>query len=143
MNEYNNENENTSSNTNLISKEKISPPQNPGTELKPIKNSNSPENANQVIIANQLSPLNIHCIPISAINSWGSIPHTLICPFCNQNVTTLVEASCNMGSCCLCFWLSCITWAIILLCMGKEIGCADATHKCPNCKNVIGVYRSC
>ena len=101
------------------------------------------DNVNQAIVVNQVNPLPIHCIPLSDINTWGSFPHNVTCPFCHQDVTTSVEASCNMGSCCLCFWLSCVVWAIILLCMGKEIGCADATHKCPNCKNVIGVYRSC
>ena len=120
-------------------------PKNPlEMELPPIvPETNQTDNANQPILVNQVNPLPIHCIPLSDINKWGSIPHNVACPFCHQNVTTIVEASCNMGSCCLCFWLSCIIWAIILLCMGKEIGCADATHKCPNCKNVIGVYRSC
>ena len=108
-----------------------------------ITNNNQIDTSNQPIIVNQVNPLPIRSIPLSVINSWGSIPHNVICPYCNQNILTNVQASCNMGSCCLCFWLSCIIWAIILLCMGKEIGCADATHKCPNCKNVIGVYRSC
>ena len=116
--------------------------QSPGIEMNPIVN-NQIDNANQPMINNQVNPIPIHTIPLSDINSWGSIPHKVTCPYCHQNVTTSVTASCNMGSCCLCFWLSCIIWAIILLSMGKEIGCADATHKCPNCKNIIGVYRSC
>ena len=119
----------------------------PGMNMKPIISNNQQEtqndNHNQQIITNQVNPAPVHCIPLSDINTWGSLPHNVTCPFCHQNIMTSVEASCNMGSCCLCFWLSCIIWAIILLCMGKEIGCADATHKCPNCKNVIGVYRSC
>ena len=118
-------------------------PQNPGIELNPIVSGNQMDNANQPMINNQVKPLPIHTVPLSDIDSWGSIPHNVTCPYCHQNVTTSVTASCNMGSCCLCFWLSCIIWAIILSCTGKEIGCADATHKCPNCKNVIGVYRSC
>ena len=119
----------------------------PGANIKPVVLNNQQEiqndNSNQPIIVNQANPAPIHVIPLSDINTWGTLPHNITCPFCHQNVMTSVEASCNMGSCCLCFWLSCIIWAIILLCMGKEIGCADATHKCPNCKNVIGVYRSC
>ena len=80
-------------------------------------------------------------IPVSVIDS--SMPHELKCPFCHKMIFTEVETTCNMGSCCLCFWLSCIRWVIILLCMGKEIGCADATHRCPECKANIGNYRSC
>ena len=117
--------------------------QSPGIEMNPIITNNQMDNANQPMISNQVNPIPIHTIPLSDINSWGSIPRKVTCPYCHQNVTTSVTASCNMGSCCLCFWLSCIIWAIILLAMGKEIGCADATHKCPNCKNIIGVYRSC
>ena len=144
MQEYNNPTS-TQQEMNLISTDPTLANQSPGIDIKPIveNNQNQNDNANQPILVNQVNPLPIHCIPLSDINTWGSIPHNVTCPFCHQNVTTTVEASCNMGSCCLCFWLSCIIWAIILLCMGKEIGCADANHKCPNCKNVIGVYRSC
>ena len=144
MQEYNNPTS-TQQEMNLISTDPTLANQSPGIDIKPIveNNQNQNDNANQPILVNQVNPLPIHCIPLSDINTWGSIPHNVTCPFCHQNVTTTVEASCNMGSCCLCFWLSCIIWAIILLCMGKEIGSADATHKCPNCKNVIGVYRSC
>ena len=128
---------------NLISTDAALLQQNQNIELNPMGSNNQSGNTNQPIFISQEGPLPVHCIPLSDINKWGSLPHTVTCPFCHQNVTTSVEASCNMGSCCLCFWLSCIIWAVILLIMGKEIGCADATHKCPNCKNVIGVYRSC
>ena len=128
---------------NLISTNAALLQQNQNIELNQVGTNNQAENTNQPIFISQEGPLPVHVIPLSDINKWGSLPHTVTCPFCHQNVTTSVEASCNMGSCCLCFWLSCIIWALILLCMGKEIGCADATHKCPNCKNVIGVYRSC
>ena len=128
---------------NLISTDAALLQQNQNIELNPMGSNNQTENTNQPVFISQEGPLPVHCIPLSDINKWGSLPHTVTCPFCHQNVTTSVEASCNMGSCCLCFWLSCIIWAVILLIMGKEIGCADATHKCPNCKNVIGVYRSC
>ena len=97
----------------------------------------------QNITNNQISPIQRSGIPFSEINSWGSFPHEIKCPHCGKMVLTEVETSCNMGSCCLCFWLSCVVWIIILLCMGKEIGCADAVHRCPECKNVVGSYRSC
>ena len=146
MKEYN-EDQGIQQEMNLISTDPSLLNPNPGMNMKPIVSNNQQEtqndNSNQPIIVNQVNPAPVHCIPLSDINTWGSIPHNVTCPFCHQNVLTSVEASCNMGSCCLCFWLSCIIWAIILLCMGKEIGCADATHKCPNCKNVIGIYRSC
>ena len=108
-------------------------------------NNNLNKNKSETLpmLINQIAPDEIRSIPNTTINEWGTFPHEVECPFCHKDVTTSVEANCNIGSCCLCFWLSCITWAIILLIMGKEIGCADATHRCPNCKNVIGVYRSC
>ena len=146
MQESNPETENQQE-MNLISTDPSLLNPNPGMNMKPIVSNNQQgiqnDNPNQPIVTNQVNPAPVHCIPLSDINTWGSLPHNVTCPFCHQNIMTSVEASCNMGSCCLCFWLSCIIWAIILLCMGKEIGCADATHKCPNCKNVIGVYRSC
>ena len=118
--------------------------------IKDINNIINNDNANKEnemetlpMLINQITPSQIHSIPNTVINEWGTYPHKVECPFCHKEVNTSVEASCNMGSCCLCFWLSCVTWAIILLFMGKEIGCADATHRCPNCKNVIGIYRSC
>ena len=104
----------------------------------------SPQTIDQNIANNQLGPPVPRVgIPFSEINSWGSMPHEINCPHCGKLITTEVETSCNMGSCCLCFWLSCVIWIIILLCMGKEIGCADAIHRCPECKNIIGSYRSC
>ena len=112
-------------------------------ELKEQINQNENHFDTLPMLINQITPSKIHIIPNTVINQWGTFPHNVECPFCHKQVKTNVEASCNMGSCCLCFWLSCITWAIVLLIMGKEIGCADATHRCPNCKNVIGVYRSC
>ena len=116
---------------------------NKNIELKEINDLKENQTDNLPMLINQITPTEIHSIPNTVINEWGTFPHEVECPFCHKNVKTNVEASCNMGSCCLCFWLSCVTWAIILLIMGKEIGCADATHRCPNCKNVIGVYRSC
>ena len=112
-------------------------------ELKDLSNQNENHIDTLPMLINQITPSKIHIIPNTVINQWGTFPQSVECPFCHKKVTTNVEASCNMGSCCLCFWLSCITWAIVLLIRGKEIGCADATHRCPNCKNVIGVYRSC
>ena len=112
-------------------------------ELKEINYPKEEQTDTLPMLINQISPSQIHSIPNTIINEWGTFPHEVECPFCHKNVKTNVEANFNMESCCLCFWLSCITWAIILLIMGKEIGCADATHRCPNCKNVIGVYRSC
>ena len=112
-------------------------------ELKEVNNTQENQIENLPMLINQITPSEIHSIPNTVINEWGTFPHEVECPFCHKTVKTKVEASCNMGSCCLSFWLSCITWAIILLVMGKEIGCADATHRCPNCKNVIGIYRSC
>ena len=128
--------------TNLIPR-KIN---NHSIELQDIDNNN---NQNEIqseslpMVINQITPAQIQRIPKKTINEWGTFPGEVECPFCHKNIKTNVQTNCNIGSCCLCFWLSCIIWAIILLVRGKEIGCNDATHRCPNCKNVIGVYHSC
>ena len=128
--------------TNLIPR-KIN---NHSIELQDIDNNN---NQNEIqseslpMVINQITPSQIQRIPKKTINEWGTFPGEVECPFCHKNIKTNVQTNCNIGSCCLCFWLSCIFWAIILLVRGKEIGCNDATHRCPNCKNVIGVYHSC
>ena len=128
--------------TNLIPR-KIN---NHSIELQDIDNNN---NQNEIqseslpMVINQITPSQIQRIPKKTINEWGTFPGEVECPFCHKKIKTNVQTNCNIGSCCLCFWLSCIIWAIILLVRGKEIGCNDATHRCPNCKNVIGVYHSC
>ena len=128
--------------TNLIPR-KIN---NHSIELQDIDNNN---NQNEIqseslpMVINQITPSQIQRIPKKTINEWGTFPGEVECPFCHKNIKTNVQTNCNIGSCCLCFWLSCIIWAIFLLVRGKEIGCNDATHRCPNCKNVIGVYHSC
>ena len=115
----------------------------PHNELIPRTSKNEADNQYKPIMVNQINISSIQNISLSEINTWGTMPHNINCPFCHKYITTLVETNCNIGSCCLCFWLSCLVWAAILLFKGKEIGCADATHKCPNCKNVIGIYHSC
>ena len=129
--------------TNLIPR-KIN---NHSIELQDIDNNNGNQNEIQSeslpMVINQITPSQIQRIPKKTINEWGTFPGEVECPFCHKNIKTNVQTNCNIGSCCLCFWLSCIIWAIILLVRGKEIGCNDATHRCPNCKNVIGVYHSC
>ena len=127
--------------TNLIPR-KIN---NHSIELQDIDNNNQNEIQSESLpmVTNQITPSQIQRIPKKTINEWGTFPGEVECPFCHKNIKTNVQTNCNIGSCCLCFWLSCIIWAIILLVRGKEIGCNDATHRCPNCKNVIGVYHSC
>ena len=125
---------------NLISNQQSLLPHN---ELIPIIEKKEKEILNQPILVNKINNKSINSIPLSDIDTWGTIPHNINCPFCHKNVTTLVETNFNFGSCCLCFWLSCIVWGIILISMGKEIGCADVIHKCPYCKKVIGIYHSC
>ena len=128
---------------NLLSKEPTLVNHHQDNNSNPIKLKNQIDNPNQPLLVKKEDQLPIETISLSEINSWGSIPHEVTCPFCHKKVVTSVEENCNMASCCLCFWLSCIIWAAILYCTGKEIGCVDAIHKCPNCKNVIGVYHSC
>ena len=67
-------------------------------------------------------------------------PVQMICPFCKQNITTTVERQFNCCACCLC-WLIGVFYFIIQAVRGKDLCCDDATHRCPQCNNVIGVYQ--
>ena len=66
----------------------------------------------------------------------------MICPHCNQNIVTEVETQFNCANCCLCCW-NWIIWLIVQLARDKELNCTDATHRCPNCKNIVGKYDAC
>nr|XP_055046093.1 lipopolysaccharide-induced tumor necrosis factor-alpha factor homolog isoform X2 [Misgurnus anguillicaudatus]XP_055046102.1 lipopolysaccharide-induced tumor necrosis factor-alpha factor homolog isoform X2 [Misgurnus anguillicaudatus]XP_055046110.1 lipopolysaccharide-induced tumor necrosis factor-alpha factor homolog isoform X2 [Misgurnus anguillicaudatus]XP_055046119.1 lipopolysaccharide-induced tumor necrosis factor-alpha factor homolog isoform X2 [Misgurnus anguillicaudatus]XP_055046128.1 len=69
-------------------------------------------------------------------------PAQVLCPVCSQTVITQLEYTSGALA-----WLSCVG----LACFGCISGCClipfcvdslkDVTHRCPNCKRTLGVYK--
>ena len=102
-----------------------------------IISSSLPQGGNVIIINQPIPNLVIETTP----NMAGTSPVPMICPFCKQQIVTSVEKSCNCITCFLC-WVSGYCFCCYQLCMGKEVGCCDALHRCPSCHAVIGQYSS-
>ena len=100
--------------------------------------SSLPQNGGTIIVNQAVPP-----VIISSHNYLGTSPVSITCPLCKKSITTNVETSCNCATCLLCWITGFILFACIQCCSGKEIGCCDAIHKCPNCSNIIGTYSSC
>ncbi|XP_070548001.1 lipopolysaccharide-induced tumor necrosis factor-alpha factor homolog [Ptychodera flava] len=77
---------------------------------------------------------------VFAVPQLGPSPTAVTCPNCRQSVVSEVEMSANTMAwmCCVIMFL-CGLWlcCFIPLCMAS---CQDATHRCPNCKHVLGKY---
>ncbi len=91
-------------------------------------------NQNQPIVVNQI-------IPVSPIQLKTN-PVSTVCPFCRNNITTVVETEFNCLNCCFCCW-NMVLWLIVQLVREKELNCTNATHKCPMCHRIIGQYNAC
>ena len=89
---------------------------------------------NQPIVVNQYVP--------AAPVKFKTSPVSMVCPYCKNNITTLVDTQFNCCNCCFCFCF-CLIWLIVMLVSEKDLNCSDATHKCPSCGKVIGSYQSC
>ena len=89
-------------------------------------------------VVNQQQPVVVYQQPLILKTS----PASIVCPHCNNQITTVVETNCNCLNCCFC-WFFCCIWLIVELVNGKDLNCQDATHKCPSCGCVIGSYSAC
>ena len=89
---------------------------------------------NQPIIVNQ-------AIPVAPIK-FKSEPMAIVCPICKNNITTVTQTQFNCANCCFC-WFFCPLWCCVQLCSDKDLNCTDATHRCPQCGNVLGQYSAC
>ena len=89
---------------------------------------------NQPIVVNQYVPY----APVK----FKTSPVSMVCPFCKNNITTLVDTQFNCCNCCFCCFF-CILWLIVMLVSEKDLNCSDATHKCPSCGKLVGSYQSC
>ena len=96
--------------------------------------------SSQNVVYNQAQPQVVNVI---SGQTFGTKPVSITCQFCKNPVTTNVEKSCNCCSCLLCCWTGFIFWVCIQCCRNKEINCCDATHKCPQCGQILGNYTSC
>ena len=90
-----------------------------------------------------VSPGNINSLvvnqPINTNIVFGRAPVEAICPRCKAPVTTVVEDRCNGAAWGFCCVASCI-YACYQSYRGKDLGCTDTQHFCPNCKQIIGAY---
>ena len=90
------------------------------------------------IIVNQVTPAVTVAIPATR-----ATPYLTVCPYCRLQVMTSSIQTFNCCTCLLCWCTGLIWFCIIQSIRGKDIGCYDAVHKCPNCGQTIGVYESC
>ena len=90
------------------------------------------------IVVNQVTPTVAVGIPVAK-----STPYLTVCPFCRNQVMTSSIRTFNICTCLLCWCTGLVCFCIIQSMRGKDIGCYDAEHRCPNCGKTIGMYESC
>ena len=111
------------------------PPPYPGQPMAPASATYQPPMANQQpIVVNQAIP--------QAPLKLKTMPASIVCPHCHNNVTTVVDTQFNCLNCCFC-WFFCICWCCVNLINDKDFNCTDATHKCPQCGQVVFQYNAC
>ena len=89
---------------------------------------------NQPIVVDQDIPMNQVKVKTT--------PVSMVCPFCKNNITTMVRTEFNWLNFCFCFFFR-IIWLIVKIESQKELNCNDATHFCPSCGQIIGQYSAC
>ena len=67
-------------------------------------------------------------------------PVSMVCPFCQQQISTRVETQFNLAACCICCWIG-VFYFIMQAIRGKDLCCDDARHICPNCNHEVGRYQ--
>ena len=85
----------------------------------------------------------IQTVPTVRINSplkFKKSPMSVICPRCKATVTTNIQDEFNWSACLFCCCTLFVIFACVQICNGKDIGCTDVKHFCPNCGQMIGGY---
>ena len=113
------------------------PPNQPGYGMP--QQQQPPVQQQQQPVVNQAQPQVINVVN----QEFRTSPVSITCQFCKNPVTTVVEKHCNCCACCLCWMTGLVFFVCIQCCRGKEIGCCDATHKCPTCGQILGTYVAC
>jgi len=93
---------------------------------------------NRPVVVNQSSPT-----VIGGGYEFGTSPIPITCSFCRSSITTDTECEFNCGACCLCLAVGYCCFMCIQSCRGKSLCCCDYTHRCPNCRSMLGKYSSC
>ena len=68
------------------------------------------------------------------------MPFNMICPYCQVQITTEPETTCNVGVCCTVWWLSFMFTPLvycIYCCIAEDCCCYNAIHRCPICKRPV------
>ena len=91
---------------------------------------------NQIIVNQPVQP----AIIVTNANI-GTSPIATTCVCCGHQITTVVETSLNICSCLLCCYTGLFLYLLIKLCLGKDLCCCDAIHRCPNCGAILGTYK--
>ena len=66
----------------------------------------------------------------------------ITCPFCEEEIDTVVEKSTNMKALITAIATLYIGFVMIQTCRGKAVGWEDCQHSCPKCNRTIGNYRA-
>ena len=66
----------------------------------------------------------------------------ITCPFCEEEIDTVVEKSTNMKALITAIATLYIGFVMIQTCRGKAVGWEDCQHSCPKCNKTIGNYRA-
>ncbi len=132
----------------------LMPPQmiGPGQPIQPVAQPfpsaqamplNQPMYTQQPIPQIQAQPIVVNqYVPYAPPMKFKTSPVQMICPFCKNNIRTLVDVQFNCLNCCFCFCF-CMIWLLVMLIQEKDLNCSNAIHKCPSCGKVLGSYQSC
>ena len=91
---------------------------------------------NPIIIPIQTAPTVVENTPIK----FSKSPMSAVCPGCKATVTTNIRDEFNWSACLFCCCTLFVIFACVQICNGKDIGCTDVKHFCPNCGQMIGGY---
>ena len=116
------------------------PPGSMGPHYGQLSNEQAMAGMQQNVVVNHGLP---QSVPVATGDQLLSSPVTILCPDCKVTVTTNVKKSINCCNCVFCIFSLGIFWACHQCCKHKSMHCCDATHQCPTCGKVFGIYSAC
>lgn len=114
-------------------------PQQPGVQVQQVYAQPLlvPLNSNQVLF-NQACPTGTNTTII-----YKRTPINMICPYCRQEIKTVVEDKINGAAFIFCCTTLFCIFAFLQISRGKDLLCCDSRHKCPKCRQFLGAYIAC